>query len=73
MEQKDQIRKVTRRLRRKDTHEYFKADGWTTKPEEAAVFDNCMEAAQTCAQYKLTDVELAVHVEEQEVFSTEMR
>ena len=54
---------VKRLLRRKDTAEYFKGDGWTGNPGEAKTFSDSLEAAETCARLQLSNVELALRVE----------
>ncbi|HWX19635.1 MAG TPA: hypothetical protein VN578_06985 [Candidatus Binatia bacterium] len=66
---------IRRLLRRKDTLEYFKGDGWTNNPKEAATFSDVAEAAQICAQHGLVNIELALQVENEapEVFCTAIR
>ena len=49
-------------LRRQDTSEYFRDDGWTPDPEEARCFSDVVEVAETCARRRLSGVELALRV-----------
>ncbi len=56
-------RPVKRLLRRTNSREYFGADGWTNRPEEARNFSDVVEAVETCARYGLNDVELALRYE----------
>ncbi len=58
-----QDRTVKRFLRHRHSREYFKNGGWTTDPKEADTFCDVVEAAQTCAQYNLSNVELALRYE----------
>ena len=67
---------IRRVIRRRGTADYFKGDGWTQDHTQAWQFSDSVEAAQTCAQHGLIDVELALlmggrqpHV----VFSTAIR
>ena len=55
-----QDRTVTRVLRHCSSREYFKSGGWTSDPQEADTFSDVVEAAQICARYGLSDVELAL-------------
>jgi hypothetical protein len=66
---------IKRLLRRLDTQEYFKDDGWTRNPEEARAFVDVVEAAQTCARLGLNDVELTLRVgaAASDVFCTPIR
>lgn len=70
-----QKKAIRRLIRRKDTLEYFKGDGWTNNPQEASTFSDVVEAAQTCAQHGLVNIELALQVENgvTEVFCTPIR
>ena len=63
---------IKRVLRRKSSREYFKEDGWTDNPDEAKSFNDVVEVAETCARYRLNDVELAlrVHPQAADVFCT---
>ena len=65
---------VKRLLRRIDSEEYFNGGGWTPDPAEAEFFADALEAAETCARFKLTHVELALRVEASasDVFCTPM-
>ncbi len=56
-------RAIKRVLRHRGSQEYFKDDGWTNKPEEANSFFDVVEAAEICARYGLSDVELAIRFE----------
>ena len=61
-------------LRRRDTQEFYKDDGWTDNPEEARAFMDVVEVAQICARHGLNDVELTLRVgTASEVFCTPMR
>ncbi len=51
---------IKRLLRRRDSREYFQDGGWTVNPEQAQTFRDVVEAAEVCARYGLTDVELAL-------------
>jgi hypothetical protein len=66
---------VRRRLRRQNTRQYFKEDGWTENPEEAKCFSDALEAAETCARCGLSDVELALQMGSpaSELFCTPVR
>ena len=67
--------KVSRLLRHRFTRKYFIQGGWTENPDDAQVFFDALEAAQTCAQYRLTDMELALRVRSGtcDIFSTRIR
>ena len=66
---------MKRFLRRRASREYFKNGGWTNNPEEADTFCDVVEAAQTCARYGLSDVELALRCDARasDVFCTPLR
>jgi len=51
---------VRRVLRHNDSREYFKDGGWTSNPSEANCISDAVEAAEACARYGLSDVELAL-------------
>ena len=70
-----QARPVKRLLRRCDTREYFKEDGWTDNPEEAKSFSDVVEVAEVCAQRGLSGVEMILRIDggATEVFSTPIR
>jgi len=55
-----QDKPVKRVLRHRSSAAYFKDGGWTHKLEEAHSFSDVVEAAETCARYGLSDVELAL-------------
>jgi hypothetical protein len=68
-------RNMKRLLRRRASREYFKKGGWTNNPEEAQSFADVVEAAQTCARYGLSDVELALRFDaraSEDVFCTRL-
>jgi len=56
---------IKRLLRRQNTHEYFKEDGWTNNPDEAKSFLDVVEVAETCARCGLADVEVTLRVHSQ--------
>jgi hypothetical protein len=62
-------------LRRQNTHEYFKEDGWTSDPAEAKCFLDVVEIAETCARCGLDNVEvtLRVHARASDFFCTPVR
>jgi hypothetical protein len=66
---------IKRFLRRRSSREYFKAGGWTIDPKQADSFSDIVEAAETCARYGLSDVELALRYEakDSDVFCTPLR
>ncbi len=66
---------IKRVLRHRRSQEYFKDGGWTNKPEEANSFSDIVEAAEICARYGLSDVELAIRfdVGAGDVFCTAIR
>jgi hypothetical protein len=66
-------KRLKRLLRRRDSQEYFNGAGWTTNPAEAKTFEDVIEIAETCSRHGLMDVEVALHVEHCEVFSTPLR
>jgi len=51
---------VKRVLRHRASAAYFKDGGWTPNPEEAHSFSDVVEAAEFCARFGLSDVELAL-------------
>ncbi len=63
---------INRLLRHRGSREYFKCGGWTNNPVEADNFSDVVEVAQTCARYRLSDVELALRFgpEASDVFCT---
>ncbi len=68
-------RGIRRFLRHKGSQEYFKDGGWTNNPEEANSYSDILEAAEICARYELSDVELAIRfdVGAGDVFCTALR
>ncbi len=65
---------IKRVLRNRNSKEYFKDGGWTSNPNEASCFSDVVEAAETCAHYRLNDVELALRFETGcDVFCTPIR
>jgi hypothetical protein len=66
---------IKRVLRRKNSRQYFKDGGWTSNPSEANGFSDAVEAAQICARYDLSNVELALRFESSacDVFCTPIR
>ena len=66
---------IKRLLRRQNTHQYFRDDGWTENPDEAKCFADVVEVAETCARWGLTSVELAlrVHSQASDLFCTPVR
>ena len=72
----NQDHEIKRLLRHRVTGEYFKHDGWTKNPVEAASFGNVVEVAEVCARRGLIDVELTLCAsgsEHAELFCTPMR
>jgi hypothetical protein len=55
-----QDKPIKRVLRHRSSAAYFKEGGWTHDPHEAHSFSDVVEAAETCARYGLSDVELAL-------------
>ncbi len=68
-------RTIKRLLRRQNTQQYFKEDGWTQDPAEAKCFLDVVEVAETCARCQLDDVEvtLRVHAQASDFFCTPVR
>lgn len=68
-------RPVQRVLRRKHSQEYFTGTGWTHNLEEARFFQDCLEAAQTCAHCGLSEVEMVLRVKDgtSDLYCTEVR
>jgi len=66
---------AARLLRHRETRQYFSEGNWTESPAEATVFCDVVEAAQTCVQHGLKDVELAVRVRAEacDLFCTSIR
>ena len=53
---------IRRLLRQKQSQEYFAGTRWTPDPEAAWTFADSVEAAQTCALWSLSDVEMVLRV-----------
>lgn len=66
---------IKRVLRHRTSQEYFKDGKWTKNPNEASSFSDVVEVAETCARYRLSDVELALRFESAacDVFCTPIR
>ncbi len=66
---------IKRLLRHRPSQAYFKAGAWTQDPTQAESFVDVLQAAETCAHYGLSDVELAVRIEEStaDLFCTPLR
>jgi hypothetical protein len=60
LDRAEQEQTIKRVLRRCGSRDYFKHGGWTNDPAEADNFSDVVEVAEICAQYGLSDVELAV-------------
>jgi hypothetical protein len=66
-------RATKRLLRRRSSQHYFNGYGWTANPEEAKTFSDVIEVAETCTRHGLIDVEVALRVEQCDVFCTPLR
>jgi hypothetical protein len=65
---------IKRLLRHRHSQAYFTDGGWTNDPAQAESFADIVQAAQTCADYGLSDVELALCFEPgADVFCTPLR
>lgn len=51
---------IKRLLRDRESQAYFKDGAWTRNADEASSFSDVVEVAETCAQYGLKNVELAL-------------
>jgi hypothetical protein len=56
----NEVKAIKRVLRRAGSREYFRQGAWTPDPDEADNFSDAVEVAETCAEYGLTNVELAL-------------
>jgi hypothetical protein len=67
-------RAIRRLLRHRHSQEYFSENGWTKDPEEARSFADSLEAAQTCVQWGLGDMEMVLRVAggSSDLFCTEL-
>ncbi len=68
-------RPILRMLRRKHSQEYFTGGGWSPNLEEARTFQDSLEAAQTCAHWRLSDVEMVLRIKggSADLYCTELR
>jgi hypothetical protein len=66
---------IKRVLRHQGSREYFKDGAWTQDPGDASNFTDVVEAAEICARYGLSNVELALRYESaaNDVFCTPIR
>jgi hypothetical protein len=67
---------MKRLLRRRSSREYFKSGSWTKNPGEADNFSDVVQAAETCARFGLSDVELALRFDphaKDDIFCTPLR
>jgi hypothetical protein len=66
---------IKRLLRRENTAEYFRENGWTKDPAEAKCFLDMIEVAETCARCGLDHVEVILRVDAQacDFFCTAVR
>ena len=55
-------RPIQRLLRHKNSLEYVSWNGWTKNVEEARTFQDSLEAARTCAENALWEVEMVLRV-----------
>ncbi len=55
-------RQIRRLLRRKRTREYFTGSGWSQHVEHARTFADSLEAAQVCADWGLSEVEIVLRL-----------
>ncbi len=55
-------RAIRRLLRRKHSKEYFTGHGWSWDAEHAKTFEDSLSAAQTCADWKLSEVEIVLRL-----------
>jgi hypothetical protein len=71
----DTKKTIKRLLRRRNTQEYFKEDGWTPNPAEAKCFLDVVEVAETCARCGLDNVEVTLRIGSQasDFFCTAVR
>ncbi len=68
-------RPVRRLLRHRRSQEYFTGTGWTRQIDQARTYADCLEAARTCADCGLSEVELVLRVKDgtADLYSTELR
>ena len=67
-------RAIRRLLRCRSSQEYFTVSGWTKDAEKAQSFADSLEAAQTCVQWGLGDMEMVLRVAggSSDLFCTEL-
>ncbi len=53
---------ILRLLRCVHSQQYFTGNGWTNDPKHARIFQDSLEAAQTCAEWGLKEVELVLRL-----------
>ncbi len=54
---------MKRVLRHVDSRKYFTGGGWSEHMHEATTFPDVLEAAQSCVQHRLRNVELALRMD----------
>jgi hypothetical protein len=66
---------IRRLLRRKHSKEYFTGERWTTNISEAKTFEDSLQAARTCAECGLREVEIVLRFNDTsaDLFCAEMR
>jgi hypothetical protein len=66
---------IKRVLRHRKSHAYFKHGDWTADVQDADHFEDVVQVAETCVQYSLNDVEVALRLGTSncDVFCTEIR
>jgi len=63
---------VRRLLRSKSSQQYFTGSGWTSDTDEARTYTDSFEAAQTCAQWGLSNIEIVLRLSDADLFCTEL-
>ncbi|HTL59295.1 MAG TPA: hypothetical protein VL361_26720 [Candidatus Limnocylindrales bacterium] len=68
-------RPIKRVLRHRSSSAYFADGHWTENPAEAHSFSDVVEAAEACARYGLSDVELALRYDADaaDIFCVQLR
>ena len=66
-------RTTARLLRRRGSQRYFNGSDWTDDPCKARSFVDIIEAAEACIRHDLTDVEVALRLDQCDVFCTPLR
>ena len=66
---------IKRVLRHRTSSAYFADGRWTRNPSEARSYGDVVEAAEACARYGLSDVELALRYEADaaDIFCVQLR